>query len=160
MTGGGRCHGSPPHTHPLDVRRVRTPAERWGRPERDHRRGAVRDPGAGPIEVLFAEGDYVEPDLVFVARGHETVLTDRGIEGPPDLVVEVVSPSTEARDRGLKLERYRHFGVGEYWIVDADRGTVDVWRRDASEPEVVSDILVWRVEGKSLDVSLGDLFRG
>jgi Uma2 family endonuclease len=62
----------------------------------------------------FAEGDYLEPDLVFVARDREALLSDRGIEGPPDLVVEVVSPSTEARDRGLKLDRYRHFGVGEY----------------------------------------------
>jgi hypothetical protein len=57
---------------------------------------------AGPIDVLFAEGDYVEPDLVFVARGHEALLTDRGIEGPPDLVVQVLSPATEARDRGLR----------------------------------------------------------
>lgn len=122
---------------------------------KEHRLGRVL---AGPIDVLFTEGDYVEPDLVFVAHHRVSLLSDRGVEGPPDLVVEVLSPSTEARDRGIKLERYRHFGVGEYWIVDADRGTVEVWRRDAQEAEVVSDVLTWRVAEQRLEIPLGDLF--
>ena len=113
---------------------------------------------AGPIDVLFAEGDYLEPDLVFVARDHEALLSDRGIEGPPDLVVEVVSPSTEARDRGVKLERYRHFGVGEYWIVDPDSRMVEVWKGDAQEPEPVGETLVWRVGADRLEISLRDVF--
>jgi Uma2 family endonuclease len=101
----------------------------------------------GPVDVLFAEGDYLEPDLVFVARGHEALLSDRGIEGPPDLVVEVLSPSTEARDRGLKLDRYRRFGVGEYWIVDPDGRTVEVWKlaAGAEAPLVLSgeELIPW-----------------
>ena len=102
----------------------------------DHTSGEVF---VGPVDVLFGEGDYVEPDLVFVARGREALLTDRGIEGPPDLVVEVLSPATEARDRGTKLRRYRHFGVGEYWIVDPDARTVEIWKlaAGAEEPLVV-----------------------
>lgn len=112
----------------------------------------------GPIDVLFAEGDYLEPDLLFVAAGREALLTDRGVEGPPDLVVEVVSPSTETRDRGIKLERYRHFGVGEYWIVDPDSWTVEVWKRDAPESEPVGDTLVWRVGADRLEISLRDVF--
>ena len=101
----------------------------------------------GPIDVLFAEGDYLEPDLVFVSRGRETLVTDRGVEGPPDLVVEILSPSTEARDRGIKLERYRHFGVAEYWIVDPDRRTVEVWRLAGGAEDAVvlgtEDVLRW-----------------
>jgi Uma2 family endonuclease len=114
---------------------------------------------AGPIDVLFTEGDYVEPDLVFVARDHQSLLSDRGIEGPPDLVVEVLSPSTERRDRGIKLERYRHFGVGEYWIVDADRGLVEVWKRGAETVDVVRETLVWQVGDERLEIALDDVFR-
>ena len=63
-----------------------------------------------------------------------------------------LSPSTAHRDRGVKLERYRHFGVPEYWIVDLDARAVEVWRlaEAADAPEVVgaSERLRWRaVEG-------------
>lgn len=91
---------------------------------------------AGPVDVLFAEGDYLEPDLVFVRRNRLGLVTDRGIEGPPDLVVEVLSPSTAGRDRGLKRNRYRLYGVAEYWVVDPDSGTVEVWRF-ADDPDTV-----------------------
>lgn len=82
----------------------------------------------GPIDVIFAEGDYLEPDLVFVGRDRLELVSDRGIEGPPDLVVEILSPSTASRDRGIKLDRYRLYGVAEYWVVDPDAGTVEAWR--------------------------------
>lgn len=62
---------------------------------------------AGPFDILFGEGDYLEPDLLFVSQERATILTERGAEGPPDLVVEVLSPATAARDRNEKLERYR-----------------------------------------------------
>ena len=105
----------------------------------------------GPIDVLFAEGDYYEPDAVVVAKGREHVVSDRGLEESPDLVVEVASPSTVARDRGIKLDRYRLFGVPEYWIVDPDSSTLLVWRLDegATEPLVLGagDILEWRLHG-------------
>jgi hypothetical protein len=71
-----------------------------------------------PLDVLFAEGDYLNPDIVFVRADRVNLIGDRGVEGPPDLVVEVLSPSTEARDRGVKLGRYRLYGVPEYWVVD------------------------------------------
>jgi Uma2 family endonuclease len=81
----------------------------------------------GPVDVIFAEGDYLEPDLVFLCRGRDDIVTDRGIEGPPDLVVEIVSPSTAARDRGIKRDRYQLYGVPEYWVVDPEQGTFEVW---------------------------------
>lgn len=117
-----------------------------------------------PLDVLFAEGDYLEPDILFVGRGREEILTDRGIEGPPDLVVEILSPSTEARDRGVKLERYRHYGVPEYWVVDPDERTVEVWdlAHDAGEAVVhgPADLLRWRPAegGDSLEIDLTKLF--
>ena len=92
---------------------------------------------AGPVDVLFAEGDYLEPDLVFVRKARADILSERGVEGAPDLVIEVASPSTADRDRGIKLQRYRHYGVPEYWVVDPDATTIERWRFESSgEPEV------------------------
>jgi Uma2 family endonuclease len=122
---------------------------------RDHGLGQVF---AGPVDVLFAEGDYLQPDIVFVRTGNEHLLSERGIEGPPDLVVEILSPSTAARDRGVKLERYRYFGVPEYWVVDPDARALEV--RDlasgASEPRVVGpdDTLHWAPAGAEARLAL------
>jgi Uma2 family endonuclease len=120
----------------------------------------------GPVDVIFAEGDYLEPDVAFVRKGREAILTDRGIEGPPDLVIEVLSPSTESRDRGLKLERYRHFDVGEYWIVDPDKRSIEIWKlaEAATEPVALGsdDRLRWSPAPgvAELDVPVAEVFRG
>lgn len=116
----------------------------------------------GPLDVLFGEGDYVQPDLLFVRADRLHLLSDRGVEGSPDLVVEIASPSTAARDRGVKLGRYRHFGVPEYWIVDSEAATIDVWRADAEVAEryVIGDRLEWRPvpDGPALVLELVDIF--
>ena len=120
----------------------------------------------GPLDVLFAEGDCVEPDLLFVRGDRSHLVSERGVEGPPDLVVEVLSPSTKGRDRGIKRERYRFFGVPEYWVVDPDERSVEVWRLadGASEPLrlTASAVLVWKpvAEAPSLEIVLEELFRG
>jgi len=116
-----------------------------------------------PFDVLFAEGDYLEPDILFVRSDRADVVTDCGIEGPPDLVVEVLSPSTAARDRGIKLKRYRLYGVPEYWVVDPDEHTVEVWTLAAGEekPVIVGEdgSLRWRPyeDGPALEISLTEL---
>jgi len=121
---------------------------------------------AGPVDVLFAEGDYLVPDLVFVRKNRAGIVTDRGIEGPPDLIVEILSPSTEARARGVKLERYRLYGVREYWIVDPDNRSVEVWRFDegADSAEVVEAgaAFSWTPvpEGPTLEIEVDDVFGG
>ena len=101
----------------------------------------------GPIDVLFGEGDYLQPDLVFVRVDRAHLVSERGIEGPPDLVVEILSPSTAHRDRGIKLDRYRHFGVPEYWIVDIDGRSLEVWRlgkgAEAAEEVGFDGVLRW-----------------
>jgi Uma2 family endonuclease len=118
-----------------------------------------------PFDVLFGEGDYVEPDIMFVRRDREDIVSDRGIEGPPDLLVEVLSPSTAARDLGIKLDRYRLFGVAEYWVIDPEECTVLVWRLadGASEPVALraADTLRWQplAGGPVLDISVAELLR-
>jgi Uma2 family endonuclease len=128
----------------------------------EHRLGEVY---VGPFDVIFGEGDYLEPDILFVRSDRTHLLSDRGVEGPPDLVVEVTSPSTAGRDRGAKLDRYRHHGVGEYWIVDPDADTVEVWRlaEGATEPEVSgrTDVLRWTPvpDGPTLSLGVSEVVR-
>lgn len=116
----------------------------------------------GPIDLLFAEGDYLVPDLVFVRQERLDTVTDRGVESAPDLVVEVLSPSTAMRDRGIKRSRYAHYGVPEYWIIDPDRRFIDVYKlhEHADRPARAVDRLRWQpVEGgPALELDIAELF--
>ena len=102
---------------------------------------------AGPIDLLLSETDYLVPDLVFVLDERSSIISDRGLEGAPGLVIEIISPSSVLRDRGLKRERYARFGIPLYWILDLERQQVEVYRLavDAdAEPEIVTGDLVWQ----------------
>jgi len=112
---------------------------------RERRCGQVFD---APVDVQLGNHDIVEPDLVYVSNARRSLLTPRRIVGAPDLVVEILSPSTERNDRERKLSAYDRFGVVEYWIVDPDAGTIIVHARDAADRLVAgptftgSDVLV------------------
>ena len=77
---------------------------------------------------MLYEETGVEPDLVYVSRERARIISARGIEGAPDLFVEVLSPSTQARDRGLKMRRYAVAGVPHYWIVDPSTRSLEAYR--------------------------------
>jgi Uma2 family endonuclease len=83
---------------------------------------------AAPLDVVFSHFDVVEPDLLFVSNSRIEVLTTKNIQGAPDLVVEVGSPSTRRRDEKLKHQLYERFNVTEYWVVDPDIDVVRVYR--------------------------------
>ena len=80
-----------------------------------------------PIDVVLDEaaGLVVQPDVIFVSNERLSIINQR-IFGAPDMVVEVLSPATEHRDRMMKLLWYRRYGVREYWIVDAQRRTIAI----------------------------------
>ena len=68
-----------------------------------------------PLDVVFTKHDVVEPDvLFFTPEGFKTHVGTRNAEGPPDLAVEVLSPSTRRRDEMIKRRLYERMGVGEY----------------------------------------------
>ena len=85
-----------------------------------------------PTDVVFAPRRVVEPDLVVVRTARAAILTERAIEGVPDLLVEILSPSTAHVDRGRKQRLYGEVGVPEYWIADPATNTLDVLTSDAA----------------------------
>jgi Uma2 family endonuclease len=84
-----------------------------------------------PVDVVLGEGsrrDVVQPDVIFVASARAAIITPPEIVGAPDLVVEILSPGTEDRDRGYKRTLYERSGVREYWIVNPDEPSIEVYR--------------------------------
>jgi len=80
-----------------------------------------------PIDVQLSEATVLQPDLVFVDRDRTALIGEQTLEGPPDLVVEVLSPASAHRDLTEKKRLYETHGVREYWIVDPDSQTVEVF---------------------------------
>ena len=82
-----------------------------------------------PCDVVLSDTDVVQPDLLFISRAREDTITDENVRGAPDLVIEILSPSTADRDLGYKHDLYGRHGVLEYWIVDPMAETVAVHRQ-------------------------------
>ncbi len=90
---------------------------------RQDRSGMVVD---APFDVVLSRFDVVQPDILFVSSPRKAVLGEKFADGAPDLVVEVLSPSTEIRDRVAKAKRYATFGVREMWLVDPIAKTIEI----------------------------------
>lgn len=71
-----------------------------------------------PIDLILSNTEVRQPDLVMIHRSRMDIITRRGIEGIPDLVVEVISPHSVKRDKQNKLRTYAAYRIPEYWIVD------------------------------------------
>lgn len=74
------------------------------------------------MTVFLAEKTVVQPDAVVVNRRQ---IAERGIEGAPQLIVEIVTAASAERDRDVKMRAYAAAGVERYWLVDMDRRTVE-----------------------------------
>lgn len=81
-------------------------------------------------EVEDAAPTVVQPDMVLCCDGDK--LTEWGMQGAPDLVVEIVSPASGRKDRKQKFSLYERHGVGEYWIVDPEEKVVEIYRHDGA----------------------------
>jgi Uma2 family endonuclease len=85
---------------------------------------------SAPLDVVFADDDVVEPDVLYIAPEHLDRIGERYIAGGVDLVVEVSSPSTRRLELVRKRDLYERYGVPEYWYVDLDADRVEVYRLD------------------------------
>ncbi|HVW22251.1 MAG TPA: Uma2 family endonuclease [Opitutaceae bacterium] len=82
---------------------------------------------AAPLDVYLSEHDVLQPDLLFIARERLTILREDGVHGPPDLVVEVLSPSNAVFVRTRKRAAYAYGRVPEFWLVDPKIAAVHVY---------------------------------
>lgn len=86
----------------------------------------------GPFDILLSDYDAVEPDLLYVSHARRERITESKLQGSPDLVVEILSPSTRRRDLGIKRALYERTGVIEYWLVDPKAEAVTLCARESS----------------------------
>lgn len=113
-----------------------------------------------PIDLILSPHDITQPDLV-VAQAD--AITRRGIERPPLLVVEVLSPSTETFDRQVKAQRFAALGVPHYWILDPDARRLECYRNEAGSFALVAtadgDGVLGVADFPGLSIDLGALWR-
>jgi len=92
---------------------------------RQHRIGQMF---VAPMDVVLSDTDVVEPDLLFIASEHASIITEKHIMGVPDLVVEIISTGSRKTDEIIKRRLYEQYGVKEYWIIDPELESVKVYR--------------------------------
>ena len=81
-----------------------------------------------PIDVFLTEFTVPQPDLVFILKERNDIIDlDNGILGVPDLIVEIISPSSIRLDRVTKKDLYESFGVKEYWAVDPNNTSIEIY---------------------------------
>ena len=90
-----------------------------------------------PVDLYLDQRNVLQPDLVYVSKERSGIISERGIEGVPDLVVEIISVSNGIYDRNTKRQKYLDFGVTEYWIVDPLYQTLEIYTpTDRDEPRL------------------------
>jgi Uma2 family endonuclease len=81
-----------------------------------------------PMDIVLSRTNVVQPDIMFIAKARLHIVTPENIRGAPDLLVEILSPSTADVDRDVKRKLYARFGVKEYWLVNPDQQQIEVYR--------------------------------
>ena len=80
-----------------------------------------------PFDVILTDTAIVQPDIIYVERARLDVVSARGVEGPPTLAVEILSPSTTLTDRVTKPQLYARHGVPYFWLVDPEGRMIDAF---------------------------------
>lgn len=91
-----------------------------------------------PMDLYIDYKNVFQPDLMFISKENKHIITGRGVEGVPELVVEIISPSNIFTDRNKKKKIYQQIGVGEFWIVDPANKTLEIYRRDQKDKDTPS----------------------
>jgi Uma2 family endonuclease len=114
-----------------------------------------------PFDVFLFETEVYQPDLLFVRSDRKRIVQQHGVEGAPDLAVEVISRNSARYDRGAKRIAYLRAGVEELWLVDTAARSLEVYRRH--QPTDFPAVTLQRGESYSsslfpgLDLSLDEI---
>jgi Uma2 family endonuclease len=106
-----------------------------------------------PGDIVLGPRTVVEPDLFVIPKPPSMHVHWRELPRPI-LAVEVLSPGTAGRDRGIKRRLYQQAEVPEYWIVDLDSRLVERWRPGDDRPEILSETLLWQPSGSTAPFEL------
>ena len=117
---------------------------------------------ASPVDVYLSEMEVYQPDIVYLAKERLGIIVDGRIKGAPDIVVEVLSPSTGYYDLSHKKNMYESSGVKEYWIVYPQEEIIEVFENVSGEFQQIARVKrQGNVTSKLLQgfsVSLSDIF--
>lgn len=78
-----------------------------------------------PLDVILSDTSIVQPDIVYLDPSRVSAISRRGVEGPPTLVVEILSPTTTLTDRSTKHQLYARYAVPFFWLVDPEGRSVE-----------------------------------
>jgi len=87
----------------------------------------------GDVDTIFGEHDVRRPDVLFFTKARRHLIKKKAIEGPPDLCVEVLSPSSITTDRKDKFQQYAAGGVAHYWIINPEHRTIEAYSLDGGQ---------------------------
>jgi len=125
----------------------------------DKKPGFVFD---APIDVFFGETEVYQPDIIYISNKRQHIIGEKKIEGAPDLIIEILSPSTAYYDLREKYRIYERYDVKEYWIVDPMQKKIEIYENkdqnfslynEVEEEGVVSSKLL-----DGFSVILNDIF--
>ena len=91
-----------------------------------------------PIDVLLDDYNKLQPDLVFISEKKKSIITNDGIIGVPDLVIEIISPTSVIRDRIEKKNVYERFAIPEFWLVDPQYESIEIYTLKNNRYELFS----------------------
>ncbi len=118
-----------------------------------------------PLDLILDDTTVVQPDVMFLDADRLTAISSRGIEGPPTLVVEVLSPATAAMDRRTKRQLYARYQVPSLWLIDPEARTVETYILHPPEGyqlavQAAGDATVTAPPFPDFALRLGDLWEG
>lgn len=118
---------------------------------------------ASPIDVFLDNYNAFQPDLVFISTENQHIITNDGIVGVPDLIIEIISPSSVIRDRVNKKNVCDRLKVKEYWIIDPQNQEIEIYSVQNGRYELLSGVSIFEGELKSdvlegISLNLTELF--
>jgi len=90
-----------------------------------------------PIDVYFEETETYQPDIIFISKERLDIIKETKIEGAPDLVIEILSPATAYYDLRKKFKIYEKHGVKEYWIVDPEEKSIEIYQNQEGKFKLI-----------------------